>query len=236
MAGNLAYIILGGAVVFFAVVLVAAAQHIPSSTATNNSSAAASDTSGWIPLKSKTPAAIIAAARQSSLFNVNRKGNGDYLKDLSHLETPILVRALRAPGSIVMPDYYVIPIDNAFGMMVGAAELELNASNTAVQVTSIVTYTKPHPHGQIAQLASSAAATALANQRRVVLRSGAQPQLVYIPIDAAALESGQIIWNGGGTYPADPVWLIPGVDGQDHIVGTDGRAYDMTSVPVMKQP
>jgi hypothetical protein len=167
---------------------------------------------------------------------VNRTGKGDFLKDLSHLEAPVLVRALQTPGSIVMPDYYIIPIDNAAGKMVGAAELELNASHTSVQVTSIVTYTSAHPHGQVSHIAKSAALTDLASQRRVALRSGGQPQLVYIPIDAAALETGEIVWNGGGTSPTDPVWLIPGADGQNHIVGADGHAYEISSVPVMKQP
>ena len=236
VVGNLAYVFLGGAALLFTAILIATAQRIPPSVATGANGATANYTSGWIPLTSETPAAIIAAARQSSLFNVNRKGNGDYLKDLSHLENPVLVRALQTPGSVVMPDYYVIPIDNAKGVMVGAAELELNASHTSVQVTSIVTYTHAHQHGQLPQVARSSALTSLSSQSRVALHSGAQPQLVYIPIDAAALESGQITWNGGGVSPTDPVWLIPGADGQNHIVGTDGHAYNMSSVPVMKQP
>lgn len=235
LLGNLVYVFLGGAVLLFAAALIAAAQHIPSSAA-SDTSATTNYSSGWIPLTSNSSSAIIAAARKSTLFNVNRKGNGDFLKDLSHLETPILVRALQTPGSVVMPDYYVIPIDNAKGAMVGAAELELNASHTSVQVTSIVTYTSPHPHGQVSHVAKSAALTDLTSQRRVVLRSGAQPQLVYIPIDAALLETGRVTWNGGGTSPTDPVWLIPGADGQNHIVGADGHAYAMSSVPVMKQP
>lgn len=234
LLGNLVYVILGGAALLFAAILIAAAQHIAPS-ATSDTSATTTNSSGWIPLTSTSSSAIIAAARQSTLFNVNRKGSGDFLKDLSHLETPILVKALQAPGSVVMPDYYVIPIDDATGEMVGAAELELNASHTSVQVTSIVTYTSAHPHGQVPHVAKSAALTDLASQRQVALRSGAQPQLVYIPIDAAALESGEVVWNGGGTSPTDPVWLIPGADGQDHIVGVDGHVYEMSSVPIMQQ-
>jgi hypothetical protein len=235
LLGNLVYVVLGGAALLFAAILIAAAQHIPPSAA-SDTSATTNYSSGWIPLKSTSSSAIIAAARQSTLFNVNRKGSGDFLKDLSHLEAPVLVRALQTPGSVVMPDYYIIPIDNATGKMVGAAELELNASHTSIQVTSIVTYTSAHPHGQVSQVAKSAALMDLANQRRVAVRSGAQPQLVYIPIDAAALETGEVVWNGGGTSPTDPVWLIPGADGQNHLVGADGHAYEMSSVPVMKQP
>lgn len=240
--GNLAYVFLGGAVLFLAAVVVLASRQFPATTAQSSSASAtqAAATSaaqdGWIRLNAKTPGAIIAAARKSSLFNVNRSGNGDYLKDISHLETPVFVRATRAAGSAPMPDYYVIPIDDASGKMVGAAELALNPTATAVHVTSIVTFTHPHSHGHLAQMSAATAVTDVASQQHIAMRSGAQPQLVYIPIDASLLETGQITWNGGGMYPADPVWLIPGADGKDHVVGTNGRAYFVAALPIMKQP
>ena len=234
LLGNLAYVFLGGAVLLFAAILIAAAQHIPSSAA-SDTSATTNYSSGWIPLKSTSSSAIIAAARQSTLFNVNRKGKGDFLKDLSHLETPVLVERSDT-GKRRHARLLHHPHRQCEGQMVGAAELELNASHTSVQVTSIVTYTSAHPHGQVSHVAKSAALTDLSSQRRIALRSGAQPQLVYIPIDATALETGEVVWNGGGTSPTDPVWLIPGADGQNHLVGTDGHAYAMSSVPVMKQP
>jgi hypothetical protein len=235
--GNLAYVLLGGAVLLLAAVVVLASRQFPATTAQTSATQAAATSvaqDGWIRLSAKTPGAIIAAARKSSLFNVNRSGNGDYLKDLSHLETPVLVHATRAAGSVPMPDYYVIPIDDASGKMVGAAELALNPTATAIQVTSVVTYTHPHLHGHLAQMSASTAVTDVTSQQHVAMRAGAQPQLVYIPIDARLLETGQISWNGGGTYPADPVWLIPGADGKDHVVGTNGRAYFATSLPIMK--
>lgn len=241
LAGNFAYVFLGGAVIFFAAVVILAAQRgTPDMTQMNAAATHAAATietgSGWIPLASDTPGAIIAAARKATLFNVDRSGDGDYLKDVSRLETPVLVRALRSPGSIVMPDYYVIPIDDKSGAMVGAAELALNPTHTAVQLTSVLTYSAPRTHGHLARVAMSAAQADLTSQRHVAMRVGTQAQLVYVPIDATALESGEVTWNGGGIYPADPIWLIPGTDGQDHVVGADGNAYAMSSVPIMKQP
>lgn len=35
--------------------------------------------------------------------------------------------------------------------------------------------------------------------------------------------------------PADPIWLVPGADGQDHIVGADGRAYYLKDLPIAAQ-
>jgi hypothetical protein len=63
----------------------------------------------WIPLKSQAPGDILAAVRQSTLFNVDRSGGGDYISDLSHLGTPVFVHGLSAPGGPVEPDFYVIP-------------------------------------------------------------------------------------------------------------------------------
>lgn len=239
LVGNLAYVLLGGAILLLAVIVVAAARQMPAPATTvsghvaaTRAAATSSAESGWIKLSSQSPGAIIAAARKTSLFNVNRSGDGDYLKDLSHLETPVLVRAAHGAG----PDFYVIPIDDASGQMVGAAELTLNPAHTAVQLMAIITYTSARPHGQLARMSVSAAVADVASQQRVALRAGAQPQLVYLPIDGSALETGQITWNGGGMYPGDPVWLIPGADGQDHVVGTNGHAYNLRDVPLMKQP
>jgi hypothetical protein len=240
LAGNLAFVLLAGTVITFMIVAATVARRIPTGSAASASSATsaaatANAGSGWIPLVSQAPGAIIAAARKSTLFNVDRSGKGDYLKDLSHLENPELVRAVAQPGSASMPDYYVIPIDDASGRMVGAAELALSPTDTAVQLTAIITYSTPRRHGQLAQIPETAALSDLSRQR-VALRGGAQPELVYIPIDAAALETGEITWNGGGEYPADPVWAIPGADGKDHVVGTDNHVYATSDLPVMKQP
>lgn len=240
LVGNLAYVFLGGAVVLFAVVAVAAAQRIPGGVAQGTDSASAAATAnagtGWISLTSQSPRAIVEAARKSSLFHVNRSQGGDYLRDLSRLETPVYVRALHVTGSVILPDYYIIPIDDASGRMVGAAELALNPAHTAVQLTAIITYKTPRPHGQLALTQRSAAVTDLVRQVHTSLRPGAQPEMVYIPIDATALQTGAITWNGGGQYPADPVWMLPGADGKDHVVGTDNHVYAASDLPVMKQP
>jgi hypothetical protein len=234
LVGNLVYVVLGGAILLFAGVVIASAQHIPFSAASSQSPAQTSD--GWIRLTSKSPSAIIAAARKSSLFTADRSGNGDYLKDLSHLENPVLVRAYQPAGSVPMPDYYVIPIDNAAGSVVGAAELELNKPHTAIQVTAIVTYSAPRPHGYMARVNIGAAIADVSQQRHAHMKAGATAMLVYFPVDARLQEAGKIVWSGGGEYPADPIWLIPGTDGSNYIVGVDGIARHASDLPIMKQP
>lgn len=189
----------------------------------------------WIPLKSQSVADIIAAARKSPLFNVDRSGNGDYVKDLSHLGTPVLVRALHAPSGIVLPDCYVIPVQDSGGATIAAAELELNPTYSAILVMAIVTYTYPRPHNIIPRMSAAAALSVVAAQHHTSLRASAQPELVYFPVNAYAQATGKIVWVSGGEYPADPIWLIPGADGQDHIVGADGRAYYLKDLPIAPQ-
>ncbi len=186
----------------------------------------------WIPLKSESPADIIAAARKSPLFNVDRSGNGDYVKDLSHLGTPVLVHALHAPNGIALPDCFVIPVHDGSGATMAAAELELNPSRSAILVMAIVTYTHPHPHDTIPRMSEAAALSAVAAQHHTSLHSSAQPELVYFPINAYAQATGKIVWVSGGEYPADPIWLVPGADGQDHIVGGDGHVYYLKDLPI----
>lgn len=70
LLGNLVYAILGGAILLCARAVIASVQHIPSSAA--DSPNATKPSGDWIPLTSKSPSAIIAAARKSALFNVNR--------------------------------------------------------------------------------------------------------------------------------------------------------------------
>lgn len=237
LIGNLAYLLLAVAVVFFAVVIILATRHGPSSTPESDAAAQATSDAGngWITITSDSPEAIIAAAHKTTLFNVNRSNGGDYL-DISHLEAPVYVQALHTAGSISSPDYYIIPVDDTTGAMVGAAELALNPTHTAIQLTSIITYSSPRPHSQLSLVEQSTALANLSTQKRISLRTGAQPQLIYVPIDSTALETGEITWDGGGLFPADPIWLIPGADGKDYVVGSDGHAYDMSSIPIMKQP
>jgi hypothetical protein len=185
----------------------------------------------WIAVRSLTGPDLIAAARQSPLFRVDRSGNGDYLKDISLLGAPVFVRAFQTRSGATLPDFYVIPILDHSGEAVGAAELELNAKHTAIHVIAIVTYTTPHPGGLITRLPMQTAIADMEAQRHVAMRSGFTPELVYYPIDAAAQETGKIVWVSGGEFPADPLWLIVGTDGQDHLVGVDGHVYLTSELP-----
>jgi hypothetical protein len=206
------------------------------STQQNNLDSSSLATSGWIPLRSTSPADIIAAARKSDLFLQNAHDGGDHVTDLSRLGAPIYVRAMQPHGAVDgrYPDFYVLPILNSAGAVTDAAELQLNPAHTAIHVIAIDTYAQPRAHGAIIATSSAAALSALAGQRHLALRPGSTPALAYFPGDATAQETGQVVWTGGGEFPADPIWLIPSAIGRDYILGSDGRVYDVDQLPMVQ--
>lgn len=203
------------------------APSAPDAPRTTTSGTATALPAGWIRLASHSPADILAAARQSPLLQTGSSDGGDHPTDFSRLGTPVLVRALRTAQFGAMPDFYVVPVLNAAGQTTDAVELQLDAGHTAVNVIAVVTYTQPRPAGRVASLAPSAALAAVSSQHHVALRASAQPTLVYIPMDTSA---GQV-WTAGGASPVDPVWMVPGADGQSHVVGSDGKAYYLRDLP-----
>lgn len=236
--GNASFLLLGLAVIAVVGALAAGCQPSPGSGAKPGSTPAASATpttqaeSGeWIALRSTAAADILAAARQSSLFRGDQSESGDHA-DLSRLGAPVFVRAIQPPGAPagLYPDFYVVPVLDASGAATDAAELELNPTHTAIQVIAIVTYSQPHADGAIASLTASAAIAAVSAQQHSAPRAGTSPQLVYFPADPTAQQTGA--WTGGGAFPADPIWLVPGADGHDHLVGDDGRVYDPEQLPL----
>jgi hypothetical protein len=203
----------------------------PRATATPAVSATPTVDSGapeWIPLTSSAPAAVLAAIKQSTLFNLNCPPGGDCQQDLTHLGTPTLVTELRTPTTTRATDFYIMPILDAAGDVTAVAAAELNAAHTALQVAGISGNGPRWPN-----LVTAAGAIAVVQaQHHTGLRSGTHPHLVWMPFDTSALETGRIVWSAGGKGPQDPVWLVPGTDGNDHVVGTDGRAYYLRQIPL----
>lgn len=195
--------------------------------------------SDWIPLTANTPDAVLQAARQSALFNENRSNGGDFAGDLSRLETPILVRLYKHGNSYVPPgadyDEYAIPIDDSSGRIVDVMVCNINASHTAIEVTMIAGV-DPHPHGQLARTPETQAENEALAQHGVSVHAGAHPHLIFIVVDATLIETGKITWKGGGLSAVDPLWVIPGSDGQDHIVGNNGKVYHPNELPLNAAP
>lgn len=195
--------------------------------------------SDWIPLTANTPDAVLQAARQSALFNENRSSGGDFASGVSRLETPILVRLYKHGNSYVPAaadyDVYAIPVDDASGNIVDVMLCNINASHTAIEVTMIAGV-DPRPHGQLARTPEAQAVSEAHAQHGVSVRAGFTPHLIFIVMDATLIETGKITWKGGGLSAVDPLWVIPGSDGRDHIVGNDGKVYYPGELPTNVAP
>lgn len=244
LLGNASFVLLGLAVCALLAAVVGAARQVPVSSAASNGAppapaGAAQSTSpdGWIAVGSTSPAGLIAAARQSALWQEDSASTGDHAHDFTRLGTPVFVRAVQptdGTGGVRAPDFYVVPILDGHGAATDAAELELNAAHTAVHVVAIVTYTQPRQTGHIESITASNALTTLQGKAHTHERAGASPQLVYFPADTTTLAMGPNQWTGGGDYPADPMWVIPGADGQSHFIGDNGQVYLGRELPIQR--
>ncbi len=212
---------------FIAAILVVSGQ-----SANAGNDAANASGPDWITLRNHSAATIIAAARKSPLFQVNRSGSGDYLSDLSRLGVPQEVDGYATQPGVTLSDYYIIPILDKAGDSVGAAVLRLSGNHDAVYLQSIDTYAQPRPRGAIARLDQTHALAAVNAHAHTQLAFGVHPRLVYFAFDFQGADRGAFIWNGGGAFPDDPIWLVPGLDGHDHLVGTDSNVYAPTQLPV----
>ncbi len=220
--------LLAVSVVALAGTLILTARTAPVSLASGQAATPSDD--GWVPLRSTVPADVLAAARRGPLLEQSTDAAGNSL-DLSRLGTPVLVYGLAARSGAKLPDAFVIPTLDRFGRATQAAEAELNAAHTALHVTAVVTFTRPRP-AAIATLGAASAVAQVNRQRHTVLRSGAAPELVYFPVDAQGQVVGAVVWRAGGEYPADPIWRVPGADGRDYFVGTNGAVYSLDQLPI----
>lgn len=212
----------------------------PAAAPTWTSPPAATSATGsdWIPLRSTSPADVIAAARDL-LPTYYQGGDSFNITKTSPTGTPVLVLALRDSDFSLAPDCYVVPILTNSGAPVADVTLELNPSHSAFRFGGISSGGS-RPQGIIWQHSAAQAASALDSQRHVALMSGFTPALVYWPVNAVHFETGEITWNGGSLGPTTPAWLLRGDNGQYYIMANDraddGHIYSLSEMPLHTLP
>jgi hypothetical protein len=193
----------------------------------------------WIPLQGQSAADVLAAVRKAPLVQLvsSTPATSDGSVDLSHLGSPVLVLAYHASnsdGREDAPDFYEIPAMTPSGVITNLIDAELNPAHTAIFVGSI-SGTDPTTHwpGQLIPLAQ--AVQIVQAERHTGLRAGEHAQLIYFAAyNTSAIEAGQLTWSAGGGGPQNPIWLIPGADGHDYFVGTDGKSYTQAQLPLAR--
>ena len=186
-------------------------------------------------MSASRPADVLVAFEKSGMYQqIERSaasGVGDSQYDLSRPETPILVRALHVAGAALIYDVWVIPFDTARGAIGYIAILDTDATHLAIHPDALMQLGMARPHGELAKYSLTQAISIVQAQSQIRLKSGARPYLIYAAIDYAAVATGK--WNGGGSSDA-PLWLVPGADGKDRILGDDGKVYFPWQIPVVK--
>ena len=237
LAGNAVFGLLALAALATLAALGLAARGAPAGAASTAPGAGPTGPAGpaapvWIPLRAQTAPAILAAVRASPLFHVHRADPGDHLRDVSRLGAPVLVTELPGPGGATPQDAYVVPIHDAHGGTVGVAVAWLTPDHAAVYVGYLRTYDVSVPAWPWALPGAGRVAAAVAARAPGGWRPGAAPRLVYFPVAPRARDAGPGRWTGGGAGPDDPVWLVAGADGRALVLGTDGRVYPLSALPV----
>jgi len=188
---------------------------------------------GWFPVTSASPTAMTSAIVNSRNF-ASIQGQFGYVA----LDTPALVHAFDAHtgNSYYDDDHWVVTVRNASGMRCGIFDFVYDRAHQRMRFSSYGVITSVDPHAMLAfpYLSSSVAVTKLGGQRRLGVKAGTQPGLIFFPIDPSfpVLTSPVHKWAAGGNSALNPMWHIAGSDGQDYFVGADLKVHGQKDLPI----
>ena len=187
----------------------------------------------WFSITSASPTAVATAIA----------GNRDYRSMQAQygyisLDTPALVHAYAAHTGIAYydSDHWVVSVRNAAGMRCGLFDFVYDAAHQRLRFSSYGVITAADPHAQQAfpYISQSQAITVLSSERKLGVKSGTQPELIFFPIDPnyPNLSSPVHKWAGGGNSPMLPMWYITGSDGSSYFVGADLHTHTRSQLPI----
>ncbi len=239
-----------GTMVAFAIVLIG--QPAPSTTNTGQTPGQGSGSTNtqpgnstphpsWVGVKSTQSSDIIAAARATTTFQTvltSQTTLGNALRT-GTLGTPVLVHAYRpSPG---MLDTWVIPVlQGSDAQVVALLDFAYDKAQQRLHATSFSgpfapgdpAYGQPFP-----RLTAQEALSQAQIKRHISEMAGAQPQLIYFPIDLDKTTGphATVHWTGGGQFADSAIWLIRGSDSKDYLVGNDAQVYTPDQLPLSPQ-
>jgi len=187
----------------------------------------------WFSTSSASPAAVAAAIAGSSDYRSMQAQYG-YVA----LDTPALVHAYDAHTGIAYYDsnHWVVSVRNAAGMRCGLFDFVYDAAHQRLRFSSFGVITPADPHAQQAfpYISQSQAITVLSSERKLGVKGGTQPELIFFPIDPnyPILTSPVHKWAGGGNSPMFPMWDITGSDGNSYFIGTDLHTHTRSQLPI----
>jgi hypothetical protein len=227
-------------------------KNVTSSNRPNNSvcsSHCQSTSSSWVPLKSEAPADVIAAIKQTDMYqtfmqqsnkltphSASTQGIDPIAMDFKTgtLGTPILVKPYRDDvGSLT---YWVVPLLNSAKKAIMMLTFTYDPVNHRLQPSNFEggdDFTATHPFPSVSQ----AAAVALVQRTEhvsVVVKGSKAPALIYFEWNPyVAPRAGAFHWTGGGTENINPIWRVAATNGRYYYVDQLGKqAYTGKSLPV----
>jgi hypothetical protein len=188
---------------------------------------------GWFPVGSESPGVVSASIAASKVFVAMENRYG-----CASLDTPALVHAYGAHTGI---DYYddnhwVVSVHDASGMRCGLFDFVYDRAQQRMRFSSFGVLTPQDPHSSQAfpYISSAVAVARLQSQRKLNVRAGAQPELIFFPIDPSFpyLNSPVHKWAGGGNSAMNPMWHMVGSDAHDYFIGNNLNVSVRQDLPI----
>lgn len=189
----------------------------------------------WFSITSTSPTSI-AAAIAGSIDYRSMQGQYGYVA----LDTPALVHAYDAHTGIAYydSDHWVVSVRNAAGLRCGLFDFVYDRANQRLRFSSfgVITPVDPHSKQSFPYISESTALTVLNGERKMGVKAGTQPELIFFPIDPSYpnLSSPVHKWAGGGNSPMLPMWYVVGADGNSYFIGTDMHTHTFSQLPIAK--
>ena len=189
----------------------------------------------WFSVTSTSPTAVAAAITGSSDFHSMQTQYG-----YTSLDIPALVHAYSAHTGIEYydDDHWVVSVRNAAGMRCGLFDFVYDRTHQRMRFSSygVITLLDPHASQAFPYTSSSQATAILQGTRRLGVKSGTQPELIFFPIDPSfpILTSPVHNWAGGGNSPMNPMWYVVGSDAHNYFIGTDLTAHAQSELPIAR--
>lgn len=152
------------------------------------------------------------------------------------LDLPVRVHPTGAAGGsdYFTNDHWVASVRGASGKENGIVDFVYDASQNRIRFAGFAVLQASDPdYGRVFPYSTASnVVAALATQRHLSLKAGTSPELVFFTSAASYAGQPNIQWQSGGTSPVDPIWHLVGADGNDYFVGTDGKAYGLSQIPI----
>lgn len=188
----------------------------------------------WFSINSGSAADILSAAKCTDMFQSASQGTDLIANALrtGTLANPVLVKPYR--GDVGLTQYWVIPVVASNNHPLALLTFMFNPQSRLIHEGEFdaVTGNMFYMNRSFPAVTATMSIAAVSTEQHMAIVQGRAPELIYFPGDRIGLETGKNSWRAGGTVVIDPIWRVPGADGNWHYVDHDGHAHINTEIPV----